>query len=82
MIKLSKKQKLLEKIKNNPQKIRFEEVDNLLLSIGFSRRQPRGGSSHLTYTFFDIIVTIPYKKPYIKVKYIKDVIELLEKLDY
>ncbi|NSW92626.1 MAG: toxin HicA [Firmicutes bacterium] len=79
---MSKKQKLLEKIKNNPQKIRFEEVDKLLLSIGFNKRQPRGGSSHFTYTLNDIIITIPYNKPYVKIKYIKDVIELLEKLDY
>ena len=78
---MSKKQKLLEKIKNNPQRIRFQEVDKLLVSIGFDKRQPRGGSSHYTYSYKDIIITIPYKKPYVKVKYIKNVIELLEKFD-
>jgi hypothetical protein len=79
---LSRKQKLLEKIKSNPQKIRFEEVDRFLLSVGFDKRQPRGGSSYFTYTFEDMIITIPYKRPYVKTKYIKDVVELLERLGY
>jgi len=79
---LSRKQKLLDKIKSNPQKIRFEEVDKILISIGFNKRQPRGGSSHFTYILEDMIITIPYNKPYVKVKYLKDVIELLDKLGY
>ena len=79
---MSRKQKLLEKIKNNPQKIRFYEVDNLLLSLGFNKKQPRSGSSHFTYVLNELIVTIPYNRPYVKTKYIKDVIDMLEKLDY
>jgi hypothetical protein len=79
---LSKKQKLLEKIKNNPQKIRFEELDKLFLTVGFNKRQPRSGSSHCTYTFEEMIITIPYNKPYVKIKYVKDAIELLDKLGY
>ena len=79
---MSRKQKLLDKIKSNPQKIRFEEVDKILISIGFNKRQPRGGSSHFTYILEDMIITIPYNKPYVKVKYLKDVIELLDKLGY
>ena len=78
---MSRREKLLEKLKSNPQKIRFEEVDKVLLSTGFTKRQPRRGSSHFTYTLNDIMITIPYKKPYIKSRYIKEVVDLLDKLD-
>jgi hypothetical protein len=43
---MSKKAKLLEKLRNNPKSIRFEEIDLILTSYGFTRRQPSGGSSH------------------------------------
>ena len=79
---MSKKHKLLEKIKNCPQKIRFEELDKLLLTLGFDKRQPHGGSSHYTYTFKEMTITIPYKRPYVKIKYVKDVIEIMDKLGY
>ncbi len=78
---MSRREKLLEKLKSNPQKIRFEEVDKVLLSTGFTKRQPRRGSSHFTYTLNDIMITIPYKKPYIKSRYIKEIVDLLDKLD-
>ena len=94
---MSRKHKLIEKIKNSPQKIRFDEVgfdkaaeriyqfdevDSLLVSIGFIRRQPNSGSSHFTYILGELITTIPYKRPYVKEKYIKDIIELIDKLGY
>ncbi len=64
------------------EKIRFDEIDKVLLSVGFARRQPRRGSSHFTYTLNNLIITIPYKKPYVKSRYIKVAVDLLEKLDY
>jgi hypothetical protein len=82
VIKMSRKEKLLEKIKSNPQKIRFDEIDKILLSVGFTKRQPRRGSSHFTYTLNELIITIPYKRPYVKSRYIKEAVDLLEKLDY
>ncbi len=81
-MQLSRKQKLLEKIKNCPHKIRFEELDKLLLTLEFDKRQPRGGSSHYTYTIEEMVITIPYNRPYVKIKYVKDVIELMDKLGY
>ncbi len=79
---MTKKEKLLEKIKNNPKAVKFKEIDKVLRDIGFERRQPSGGSSHYTYTFEDKTITIPYKRPYVKVIYIKKAIKLLEELGY
>ena len=76
---MSKKEKLWEKIKNNPKTVRFEDIDKVLQDIGFKRRNPSGGSSHYTYTMEDIILTIPYKRPHIKAVYIKNAIEIIDK---
>ncbi|MGD9570080.1 MAG: toxin HicA [Sedimentibacter sp.] len=53
----------------------------MLKEVGFQRRNPSGGSSHYTYTLNRMILTIPYKKPYIKEIYIKMAIELLDKFE-
>jgi hypothetical protein len=36
---MSKKAKLFEKLRNNPKSIRFEEIDLVLSSYGFTHRQ-------------------------------------------
>lgn len=72
--------KLYEKIKNNPRNVSFDEIDKLLCQIGgFSRRNPRSGSSHYTYSHRDLIqiITIPKDKP-IRAHYIKEALEAFE----
>ena len=44
---MSKKKKLLEKMRRNPRNIRFEELENLLLAYGFEKRAGKG--SHAIY---------------------------------
>ncbi len=46
---MTKKTKLLERIKNNPKDVKFNEIQKLLKDIGFNERQPKGGSSHYIY---------------------------------
>jgi predicted RNA binding protein YcfA (HicA-like mRNA interferase family) len=82
VIIITKKEKLLSRIKNNPKTVKFEEIDKILLDVGFERRQPSGGSSHYTYVLADKILTVPYKKPYVKIIYVKMAIKLLEDLGY
>lgn len=62
--------------------MRFEEINKILLDIGFIRTQPAKDSSHYTYHLDNLTITIPYKRPYIKVAYIKQVIKLLNILGY
>jgi len=75
---LSKLNKLLEKIKNNPKQVRFEELDKILLHYGFRKRQPSGGSSHYIYTKDDKIISVPFHQPHIKTVYVERAIDLLE----
>lgn len=81
MSTITKKEKLLARIKNNTKTVKFQEVDKLLKDAGFESRQPSGGSSHYTYILKDKILTVPYNRPYVKVIYIKMAIKLLEELD-
>ena len=70
--------KLLERIRNNPKTVTFEELDKILCRDGYERRQPGGGSSHYIYRKKgQPPLTIPKKTPYVKEEYVKLVIEAL-----
>ncbi|MCL5990695.1 MAG: hypothetical protein M1419_01155 [Bacteroidetes bacterium] len=42
--------KLLNRIFNNPKNIRFNELNSILLDLGYERRQSGKGSSHYVYS--------------------------------
>jgi hypothetical protein len=46
---MARKDKLLQRIKNNPRNASFADVRKLLLDAGCNERQPRSGSSHYIY---------------------------------
>ena len=72
--------KLYQKIKNNPKNVSFNELDKLLTRFGgFKRRNPRGGSSHYTYSHSDLseIITIPKSRP-VKPIYIKKALRAID----
>jgi len=76
---MNKKEKLLKKIRQNPKNVRFKDVDKLLLSLGFEKRQ-RG--SHTTYVLKKQgRITIPFRKPFILPVYVKEVLKLLDEMD-
>nr|WP_315024806.1 toxin HicA [uncultured Aminipila sp.] len=77
---MSKKEKLLLKIKNNPINIRFEVLEKLLISYDFIERQPGGGSSHHIFCKEEYQISIPYKIPMNKI-YVKRTIEIIEELE-
>jgi len=78
LVLLSKLEKLLERIRNNPKTVRFEELDKLLVRAGFVRRQSGKGTSHFVYRKDGQKISIPYNNPYIKQVYVIEAIELLE----
>ena len=75
---MSKLEKLLQRIKNNPKSVRFEELNKILLNAGYERFQPRGGSSHYNYRKIGKeSITIPRQIPYVNECYVRDVLEAL-----
>ncbi len=74
---MSKWEKLLQRIRNNPKTVTFEEIDKVLREIGYLPSQPRGGSSHYTYRKKGRMpLTVPRKAPYVKEAYVRVVIDL------
>ncbi|CUS03630.2 YcfA-like protein [Candidatus Promineifilum breve] len=78
---VTKRQKRLEKVRNNPKNVRFEELDQLLLEFGFKRRQPRSGSSHFIYIRGQLRLTIPMNRPHLREVYVKSVVKLLDEIE-
>ncbi|HKZ83769.1 MAG TPA: toxin HicA [Anaerolineae bacterium] len=78
---MSKAEKLLQKIKNNPKTVPFHDLDRVLIGYGFTRRMPRSGSSHTIYTLGQHQISVPYKRPYVKEVYVRHVLEILDQID-
>ncbi|MBQ3442553.1 MAG: type II toxin-antitoxin system HicA family toxin [Selenomonadaceae bacterium] len=75
---MSKLEKLLQRIKNHPKTVRFEELDKILTNAGYERAQPRRGSSHYTYRKSDRVpITIPRQIPFVHEVYVHNVIREL-----
>jgi hypothetical protein len=77
---MTKREKRLEKIRQNPKNVHFEDLDQVLQDYGFERRQPRSGSSHYVYVCGDYQLTVPYKRPFLKAHYIQEALSLLDKV--
>lgn len=79
---MTKADKLFADIVNNPKDVRFEDLDKVLKFYGFSRRNPKSGSSHYTYfhTKLSDILTIPKDKP-IKAIYVRKAIMAIDKIE-
>lgn len=77
---MSRREKLLAKVRNNPKAVRFEDLDRLLTFYGFERRQPRGGSSHFVYFRRPYVFTVAKHKPHIHSRTVKDALAILEEI--
>lgn len=61
--------------------VSFAELDGLLRSYGFERRQPRSGSSHYVYTYTRWQISVPYKRPHVSATYVKRALKILDEID-
>ena len=77
---MSKKNKLLKDIQNNPKNVRFDSLQNLLLGYGFKVSAPGGGSSHYTFSRSIYRITVPKENPVNKI-YVKRVIQIIDELE-
>jgi len=77
---LSKKEKQLQAIRNNPTNVRFDVLRSILLDYDFIETKPGSGSSHYTYHRGVFRITIPKKHP-INAIYVKRVTQIIDKLE-
>jgi predicted RNA binding protein YcfA (HicA-like mRNA interferase family) len=75
---MSKFEKDLAKLKQNPKNVHFEELEKILLRFGFTKRQR--GSSHVVFTKGKNILTVPIKRPFLKAVYVKQALEVIEEI--
>ncbi|MDD2828511.1 MAG: type II toxin-antitoxin system HicA family toxin [Sulfuricurvum sp.] len=72
---MSKKDKLIKAMKNNPKNILFEDIKKLLEDYGYVCHN--SGGSHFVFRKENTTtIVIPYHKP-IKAIYVKHVLEIL-----
>ena len=74
---LSKRDKQLHALRNNPINVKFETLRNILLTNGFSETSPSGGSSHYTYSKGSYRVTVVKDKPVNSI-YVKRALSIIE----
>jgi len=75
---MSKFEKDLAKLKQNPKNVRYADLEKILLRLGFKNRQK--GTSHVVFTYEENILTIPINRPFLKVVYVKKALETIEKI--
>lgn len=76
---MSKRTKLLRRMRQNPKSIRFDELCNFLESLGFRKRE---SGSHFTFTYpgSRSIITVPRRIPFVLPVYVKNVLDVLDEL--
>jgi hypothetical protein len=77
---LSKRDKQLQAMRNNPKNIKFETIQSVLLSHGFSETTPGGGSSHYTFSKGVYRITVVKNRPVNSI-YIKQAIRIIDSLE-
>lgn len=75
---MSKKEKALARLRQNPKHVRFEELEKILLGLGFIKRQD--GTSHAVFMLGRHILNIPKRKPFVKPKYVGLVLKALDNI--
>ena len=76
---MSRLEKSLKKLRENPKNVRPEELERLLLSFGFEKRS--GKVSHRFYKRKGSNpLSIPYRKPFLKPHYVKLALEAIERI--
>jgi hypothetical protein len=70
-----------EEIERNPRHVRFEDLDALLRSYGFQRRQRSRGSSHCVYRRGRWHLTVPARRPHLRLYVVRDALAALREID-
>lgn len=76
---MSKREKLRERLKNNPNNVTFSEIRKLLEQEGFALDRITG--SHHIFVKDEITFVVPVHNNKVKTIYVKRVIELIEQID-
>jgi hypothetical protein len=68
-------------IERNPRHVRFEDLDAVLRSYGFERRQRSRGSSHYVYRRGRWHLTVPAHRPHLRLYVVLEALTALREID-
>ena len=75
---MTKAQKDLDKLRQHPRHVRYDELVTILTRLGFEKRQD--STSHVRFTYGSHILVIPKRKPFLKPVYVAQVLKLLDQI--
>ena len=70
-----------KQIERNPRHVRLEELDALLRSCGFERRQRSRGSSHYVYRRGRWHLTVPLHRPHLRLYVVLEALAALKEME-
>jgi len=73
---MTKADKDIVRLRQNPNHVRYEELVTILTRLGFQRKQD--STSHVRFTYGNHILVIPKRKPFLKPVYVKQVLKILD----
>lgn len=77
---MGKKEKSLQRMRQNPNNVHYEELEKILLSFGFEKREG-GKGSHVVFKLpGKRPLTVPRKKPFLKKHYVEEALEAIDVL--
>jgi len=76
---MSKKEKAIARLRQNPKNVRFEEIETILYRLGFTKRQD--GTSHARFTLGKHIINVPKRKPFVLKIYVEFLLDELDKIE-
>ena len=82
---MSKKQKLIDKLKTRSRNIEYDEIESLLISLGFKKsNKGKTSGSRVEFKYKNIPIEIhkPHKQKELKPYQINDILEALEKGEF
>ena len=78
ILRMSKKEELIERLLRKPVDMRFEEVAVILEHYGFTLDKKNQKGSHFVYFKGDKLITIPVHNHMVKRTYLQMIIEMLD----
>jgi predicted RNA binding protein YcfA (HicA-like mRNA interferase family) len=77
---MTKLEKLLKRIENNPKAVTMADLQTLLEAYGFRLARVKGSHYIFEHAGRDETLVIPYRRPYIKASYVKDALARVENI--
>jgi len=77
---MSKKDKLLKRMRENPRHVKYDDLQKVLIDLGYTIRQ--GTGSHVVFKKKGFCpITIPVRQPFVKPYYVKLVLRIIDETE-